>query len=403
MTPDTGGATGVEALIRMHLAALVAIGERPTGSASARRAEAYLESALGEAGCRVERQAFSCTDWRVERGSCRCGATDVLVVANPYSLSCAVRSRSVSAGTMDELAALDMRDRIVVLHGALTATPWMPAEFPFYTDEESRARVRLLDAGSPVAVVMVSPRTDHAVPVTIDGAFSVPSCTVSAEAGALLLASPGAVVDLVLETAAEPVEAANVIGRLGGEGPRLVLMAHLDTKHYTPGALDNATGLAVLLTLADRLAADPPCPLEFVAFNGEEHHAAPGEVAYLGAGRLNPGAIALAINLDGIGLGGYPASLALFSCPPALEAAARELLARTPDLVMVDPWPAGDHMIFCMQGVPSMAVSSAAPPDVIEAVLHTPADTLDRVDTALVARTAGAVEALIRATAGMRA
>ena len=398
-TPDTHGAAGLEVPVREHLAALVAIGERPTGSPSSRRAEAYIERALGGAGCRVERQAFPCTDWRVERASFRCGDDDLPVVANPYSPPCDIRSGVAPAGTTEELGALDAAGRIVVLHGELTAAPWMPKEFPFYTDEEARARALLVESKRPAAVVAVSPRTDHAVPVIIDGEFPIPSCTVTAETGALLLSHPDTVVELVLETAAEPARAANVIGRLGGDGPRLVLTAHLDTKHHTPGALDNATGLAVMLALADHLAADPPCALEFVAFNGEEHHGAPGELAYIAAGRLDPGAIGLAINLDGIGLGGCPASLALFSCPPALEAVAREILAASPDLVRVDPWPAGDHMIFCMQGVPSMAVSSATSAGVIEAVIHTPTDTLDRVDALLVARTASAIEALVRGAA----
>lgn len=399
MKPLTSGAAGLEARVYEHLVGIAAIGERPTGSPAGSRAEAYVEQALAEAGCRVERQAFPCTDWRVERASCRCGDDDLPVVANPYTPPCEVRSGVVPAGTTEELGSLDAAGRIVVLHSELTAAPWMPKEFPFYTDEEARARALLVESKRPAAVIAVSHRTDHAVPVIIDGEFPVPSCTVTADAGALLLSRPDAVVDLALETATEPARAANVIGRLGGDNPRLVLTAHLDTKHHTPGALDNATGLAVMLALADRLAADPPCALEFVAFNGEEHHGAPGELAYIAAGRLDPGAIGLAINLDGIGLRGCPASLALFSCPPALEAAAREVLAASPDLVRVDPWPAGDHMIFCMQGVPSMAVSSAASADAIEAVIHTPADTLDRVDAPLVARTTSAIEALVRASA----
>lgn len=390
---------GLGDLVSRHLATVAAIGERPTGSGANRQEEAYVEEALRAAGCRVERLVFSCADWRAGRVTCRCGGDDLFGVANPYSPPCAVEAGIVAASTDVGLAALDAAGRIVVLHGALTAAPWMPEEFPFYTDEVAQARVRLLRAMGPAAVITVSSREDFPVPVIIDGSFGIPSCTVGPVAGGCLLAHSGGPARLVIETVTRPVKAADVIGRIGGDEPCIVLSAHLDTKHFTPGALDNATGLAVLLALAARLAADPPCPLELVCFNGEDQYAAPGEVAYIEAGRLDPGRVRLAINLDGIGLAGYPASLAFFACPPPLESGAREVLASFSDLVEVDPWPAGDHMVFCMGGVPSMAVSSAVPPDALDAVLHTPVDTLDQVDVALVARTARAVEALVRTAA----
>lgn len=54
-------------------------------------------------------------------------------------------------------------------------------------------------------------------------------------------------------------------------GPRLIIGAHLDTVPGTPGADDNASGVAVLLE-ASRLIASLPSPgaVEFVAFNLEE-------------------------------------------------------------------------------------------------------------------------------------
>lgn len=397
---DPSDLPGLDSAVHRHLEALAAFGERPTGSRANRQVEAYVEEALRAAGCRVERLAFPCADWRSDRVICRCGVHDLLVVANPYSPSCEFETEVIAASTDAELTTLDdAPGKIVVLHGTLSSTPWMPGEFPFYADEVVQSRVRLLKAMGPAAVIAVSPREDYPVPVIIDGSLCIPSCTVGPMAGSRLLASGAGPVRLVLETESLPAEASDVIGQLGSDGPCIVLSAHLDTKHYTPGALDNATGTAILLALSARLAVDPPCPLEFVLFNGEEHYAAPGEVAYIEAGRLDPARVRLAINLDGIGLAGYTASLALFGCSPTLEVAVRAILADLPDLVEVDPWPAGDHMVFWMRGVPSMAISSAAPPDALDLVLHTPTDTLDQVDAALVARTANAIEVLVRAAA----
>ncbi len=54
-------------------------------------------------------------------------------------------------------------------------------------------------------------------------------------------------------------------------GPRLIIGAHLDTVPGTPGADDNASGVAVLLE-ASRIIAEepPPIPVEFVGFTLEE-------------------------------------------------------------------------------------------------------------------------------------
>lgn len=82
---------------------------------------------------------------------------------------------------------------------------------------------------------------------------------------------------LGLTTAVQPVpsdvpNAANVIGRLGpATGPLIVVGAHYDAYKETPGADDNASGVAGLLELARLLAAKPPpITVEFVAYANEE-------------------------------------------------------------------------------------------------------------------------------------
>ena len=67
---------------------------------------------------------------------------------------------------------------------------------------------------------------------------------------------------------------ANLIAEPAGAGttaPYYLIGAHYDTVPGTPGADDNASGVAVLLELARRIAArTPPVPLRFVAFTLEE-------------------------------------------------------------------------------------------------------------------------------------
>lgn len=64
----------------------------------------------------------------------------------------------------------------------------------------------------------------------------------------------------------------NVIARFGPtEGPLLVIGAHYDSFETTPGADDNASGIAGLIELAQLLGRHPPLqPVELVAYTTEE-------------------------------------------------------------------------------------------------------------------------------------
>lgn len=65
----------------------------------------------------------------------------------------------------------------------------------------------------------------------------------------------------------------NVIGfKKGKTNRRIIIGAHYDSVEVTPGADDNASGLAVLIELAYLLqqTPQPDCDVELVAWNSEE-------------------------------------------------------------------------------------------------------------------------------------
>ena len=65
----------------------------------------------------------------------------------------------------------------------------------------------------------------------------------------------------------------NVVGRspTARDAPRVIVGAHFDTVPNTPGADDNASGIAAMLEAARVVAAGyPEAPVEFVGFNLEE-------------------------------------------------------------------------------------------------------------------------------------
>lgn len=85
------------------------------------------------------------------------------------------------------------------------------------------------------------------------------------------LENAGATVEMQAYTAYGS-EYRNVIGRFGvGKPKKIIVGAHYDACGDTPGADDNASGVAGLLELARMIAADPPdAEVELVAYTLEE-------------------------------------------------------------------------------------------------------------------------------------
>jgi Iap family predicted aminopeptidase len=166
---------------------------------------------------------------------------------------------------------------------------------------------------------------------------------------------------------------------------QLLVGAHLDTVPASPGANDNASGVAVMLELA-RLARlrPPPAPVTFVAFGAEEprgpgdddHHF--GSRAYVAA--MPPAArdaLAGMVSLDRVGYGGYvPVCIAGRGggwLAPALHTAARQL--GVPARLCLNR--TSDHWSFVRAGLVGVRVGSHPHPG-----YHSPGDRARLVDPA---------------------
>ena len=130
----------------------------------------------------------------------------------------------------------------------------------------------------------------------------------------------GVTISLALENEVKKTESANVIGRLPGSDPVLAKQAVLYTAHHDHlgikadakpgedaiynGALDNATGVAALLSIAEATKALAPGPkrsVYFAAVAGEEQGLLGSK--YLAAHPPLPaGRIAANINMDGLNI-----------------------------------------------------------------------------------------------------
>jgi len=125
--------------------------------------------------------------------------------------------------------------------------------------------------------------------------------------------------------------------------------AHLDTKYGTPGALDNGTGIAVLLLLSKLIKPEmlDYC-LEILLLNGEDYYSTPGQMKYMSEYLGEDNSIVLALNCDGIGLKDSKTAIALMELKEGNEFIVKELLIEKKDFEIIEPWVEGDHMLFLM-------------------------------------------------------
>ena len=320
----------------------------------------------------------------------QCEGADFHVLAGPYSLSFNGRGELTAASSAGELESLDFTDKILLLHGEIAGEQLMPKNFVFYNPDEHKKVISLLENGKPLAIVSATGRNAalaggvYPFPLIEDGDFDIPSVYMTEEEGTKLLRHIGKTVTLTSRSERIPAKGYNVIATKGRDASkRIVVTAHIDAKKGTPGAIDNATGVIVLLLLAEFLKEyDGPNLIELVALNGEDYYAVPGQMNYLMAnqGRFNE--MIININIDGAGYREGPASFSLFDLPDELRAKVMKVMDRYPGITEGEPWPQGDHSIFLQNGVPAIAVSSKWFIDnmAVQDITHTPKDSPEIVD-----------------------
>jgi aminopeptidase YwaD len=378
----------------------VEIGCRPIGSPANGAAADYVRDVFRALDLVVEEQAYPCTGWDCRGAWLNAGDEEPLPVeANAFSPACDVTAAAVPASTLDELAEADLSGKIALLHGELVAEP-LSAKSWFLRGERDDAIIGALEAKRPAALLAPPPPTPQYEQFTADWELDLPAATAPLATIERILARPEPL-HLRLDCAKYPATARNIVARQPAVRPadapagKLVLMAHFDTRINTPGALDNAGGVAALLALAEVLKdAKLSFDLEFIAFDGEEYLPIGDDEYVRRAGEASFVDVAPAINVDGAGHVGGHNTVAQFNIGPELGARIEAVVARYPAVQWVQPWPQSNHSTFAFLGVPALAFSSAGAFN----LAHFQADTIDKVS---VAKLAEAVDVVREIVAGL--
>ncbi|MBY5931699.1 M28 family peptidase [Tateyamaria omphalii] len=368
--------------IDQHLRHLTqTITDRSVGAPGNLAATDYVRDAFWNYGWAVDMQEFEVLDWVDGDAWARLdGGVRLTCSASPYSSGCDVQGPLVVASSLDDIRQAKTDGAVLLLTGDIAQTPFMPKNFPFYRDDTQQKIIATLEASGAAAIICATPHP----PMIEDGDFDLPTVCLTENAWLDLSAHEGREVHVQSNCRRRPSVGRNVIARIGkAERGTLIITAHIDAKKGAPGALDNATGVTMLLVLARALAAyDGPYAIELVALNGEDHYAVPGQMAYLSSQPDLGKSCALNINIDGIGYVEGKTAYSFFQLPPLYRSAAQRLLASHPNACEGIQWPQGDHAIFVQAGCPAIAVTSQWLLDNMhtQAVTHSPSDQMGVVN-----------------------
>lgn len=250
-----------------HVRFLAALKSRTAGTRGESRAIRYVREKLRRARVDVRIEPFFFSSYDLERAVLRVGSVSVQptrTVFNPYRRATEIKGdvAFVTAATVNgenDLARLNVSQRVVV------------------TTKE--ARYYRIAARQPAAIVFVS-----------DNDFEKLKGTGAGSA------------ELLLKGRVKTMRSANLVATTQNRNAdrKIILSAHIDSAG-TPGAQDNASGVALLLELAQTLPKlNLPFRLRFVFFGAEEVGLL-GSKAYLDRHREDLQRCELVFNMDSIG------------------------------------------------------------------------------------------------------
>lgn len=410
VTTDLLGRAWTDPFPEQFLAALTDVGDRMGGQPGERRAADHVASAFEATGGAVERHRFDVRRWTRGRTDLAAGPPDgdprtFEAISLPYSPPGDFRAPLVDAGhgTPDELDERSISGKIVL------------AEQGGGEDRHVHRVEKFGHAatGGAAAFVLVN-ETPGGLPVTGALRFgeiaAIPGLGVSKETGDRLrrYAAAGGEATLRVDAVTEDATARNVLCRLGPDTDEVVLvLAHYDAHDVGEGALDNGCGVTVAVQAARLLAphaADLETGVVVGAVSCEETGLTGSEA--LATERVPPEAVSAVVNVDGAGRARNLKAYTHGS--EAVESFVRRTLAEAEQPLAVEerPHPYSDHWPYLRAGVPALQLHSEPADDAVpwgprgRPVVHTRADTLDKVELRDVREHAGLTALLVRELAG---
>lgn len=254
------------AAVATDVEALVSLGPRVAGTSAAEQASAYLIEEYRKAGYVTQIQTFSYS--KVEdQGS--------NVTINSSTNPTTIQGQSFNGSKAGNLSA-----PLVVVPNVGRRADFEQVNVRGAIAIVERGEIRFLEkaenaaAAGAVGLIIVN-NTSGNLFGTLGGELDIPVLALSQEQGSSLFEQAEREqleITLNVNVTERSITGRNIIAHLAGvTQPSILIGGHYDSVDGSPGANDNASGTAVVLDMARKLAKTPTAQqVWFVAFDGEE-------------------------------------------------------------------------------------------------------------------------------------
>jgi aminopeptidase YwaD len=374
--------------------------DRHVGSSQNQKAADYLLNVLNDSKASlVKEDKFNCFDWKPLDVSFEVDNNEYEANISPYSPSAKVEGPLCVASKLEELRKIEGIGKTVLLTDDLTKEQLVPKKFPFYNIDEHKEIISLLENKGFRAVIAATGKDEitagglYPFPLIEDGDFLLSSIYIKDKTGEELKNKVNKTVKIEINTLNEQSSGKNIIAEFNNEvDKKIVLFAHFDSKLNSPGAVDNATGVTVLLLLADLIEKEKlNYNIEIALLNGEDYYSNPGQRLYFIEKQDKLKNILLGVNIDGMGY--INGKTAYTTYNTQITKSAIDNFSKF-NMIEGEKWYQGEHAILAQQGIPALAMTTSKLEEIMSFV-HTKKDDLEIVDFEKIVDTALALKKFI--------
>ena len=277
--------------------------ERPLGSKGNNDVIDLLYCAFNELGYQCIDLPFNCIVWHSDYSFIEQNNNKTTIFPSPFSKELKGNFSLKYVSTLNELQNIKEYYGILVFNNELSKNSIFPKNFPFYFPDEDKTMYEKIEKINPKGIIAISGQDPvsglNPFPIFEDVNFEIPTAYVSSLEGV----SENSDITIEINSKKYKQKSKQIIFRREGLSKDIILItAHMDTKYFTQGAIDNAGGLFALYETAEIIKDKSfDHTIEIVPFNGEDSPEVSGELAYLNYLAENNYKTSTVINIDGAG------------------------------------------------------------------------------------------------------
>ena len=368
--------------------------DRPVGTKGNNDVMNLLHKAFSSLEYKIIELPCDCSVWRQDYSFVEQNSNKIEIFPSPFSRELKGCFPIKYVSSITELKGIKNFKGILAFQDELTKNGIMPKDFPFYFPDEDKLMYEIVENINPSGIIAISGQDPasglNPFPIFEDANLEIPTAYVSS----LENITETVEISIEINSKVRKEKTKQIIFRKEGSSKDIIVIAaHMDSKYFTDGAIDNAAGVYTLFEIAKLLKPEKyHHTIEIVPFNGEDSPETPGQLAYLKYLDENNYSIKSVINIDGVG---HVGSENMFSFYNFDENLKTEIITNN-HILEGEQWYSGDHGMFVFQEIPCIAITASDMFSDLMKITHTKKDKIELVDENLLLALTEAISYIIK-------